>query len=159
MYGNPYHDQSWKHLGMWLTHHANCAHPAEVQNAAKQMYSSLFYGKFLLTSKGYRTTIKLEFLLKQTKSRNTFMSTVHKGKRVYHIKTLRLEVCFVISLQANPCIWEKKKACCQTRYTGGLCNNCGCFFFIPRRHGSLLLDHYHTRKLNPLRSKSLFIMS
>lgn len=53
------------------------------------------------------------------------MSTVRKGKHVYHIKTLRLEICFVISLQANACIWEKKKACCQTRYTGGLRNNCG----------------------------------
>lgn len=144
---------------MWLTYHAGCAHLTEVQNAEKQMYSSLFHGKCFLTSKGYRTTIELEFLLEQPKSRNAFMSTVHKGKHVYHIKILRLEICFVISLQANPCIWEKKKACCQTRYTGGLCNNCGWFFFITRRHGSLQLDHYHTRKLNPPRSKSLFIMS
>lgn len=37
------------------------------------------------------------------------MSTVRKGKHVYHIKTLRLEICFVISLQANACIWEKKR--------------------------------------------------
>lgn len=109
IYGNLYHNQSWQHLGMWIIHPADCAHLAEVQNAAEQMYSSLFCKEHLLTSKGYRTAIKLDFLLEQTESRNALMSTVHKGKHVFHIKVLRLEICFVISLQASSCIWGKRK--------------------------------------------------
>lgn len=49
------------------------------------------------------------------------MSAVHKGKHVYRIKTLRLEIRFVISLQANPRAWEKKGKHAVRRDTREVC--------------------------------------
>lgn len=78
------------------------------QRMQQNRLTAHFFNGSLLASEGYSTTIKLEFLLEQPKSRNAFMSAVHKGKYVYRIKTLRLEIRFVLSLEANPRAWEKK---------------------------------------------------